>query len=42
MSQVARELTDPIDGLLSEKRYWIHDRDPLVIADFVQMLAEGD
>ena len=27
ISQVARNLTDPMDGLLSEKRYLIHDRD---------------
>ena len=41
MSQVARDLTDPIDGLLSKKRYLIHDRDPLFTADFLQMLAEA-
>ena len=42
MSQVARDLTDPMDGLLSKKRYLIHDRDPLFTADFLKMLAEAD
>jgi len=41
MIQVARDLTDPIDGLLSKKRYLIHDRDPLFTADFLKMLAEA-
>jgi transposase InsO family protein len=39
MSQVARDLTDPVDGPLSEKRYLIHDRDPLFTVDFLKMLA---
>ena len=30
-----------MDGLLSEKRYLIHDRDPLFTADFLKMLAEA-
>jgi putative transposase len=29
MSQVARNVTDSVDGLLAGKRYLIHDRDPL-------------
>jgi putative transposase len=29
MTQVARNVTDPIDGFLKGKRYLIHDRDPL-------------
>lgn len=41
MSQVARDLTDPRDGLLSKQRYLIHDRDPLFTADFLKMLAEA-
>jgi hypothetical protein len=41
MNQVARDLTDPVDGLLSEKRYLIHDRDPLFAADFSEMLDEA-
>jgi len=40
MSQIARELSDPIDGLLIGKRYLIHDRDPLFTAEFQNMLAE--
>ena len=38
---VARDLTDPIDGLLSNKHYLIHDRDPLFTADFLKMFAEA-
>ena len=40
MSQIARNLTDPVDGLLHGKRYLIHDRDPLFTAEFLSMLAE--
>jgi len=40
MSQIARNLTDPVDGLLQGKRYLIHDRDPLFTAEFLKMLAE--
>jgi len=40
MSQIARELSDPIDGLLHAKRYPIHDRDPLFRTEFQRMLAE--
>jgi hypothetical protein len=29
MSQIGRNLTDATDGILSGKRYLIHDRDPL-------------
>jgi hypothetical protein len=29
MSQIARNLTDTVDGLLTGKRYLIHDRDPI-------------
>ena len=29
MTQVARNLTDGVDGFLIGKRYLIHDRDPL-------------
>jgi putative transposase len=28
MSQIGRNLTDSVDGLLKRKRYLIHDRDP--------------
>ena len=40
MSQVARNLTDELDGLLKGKRYLIHDRDPLFTAEFLSTLAE--
>ena len=39
MSQVGRNLTDAIDGILNGKRYLIHDRDPLFTAEFVAILA---
>jgi len=38
MSQVARNLTDCVDGFLNGKRYLIHDRDPLYTAQFVNTL----
>jgi hypothetical protein len=34
MSQIGRNLTDSIDGLL------IHDRDPMVTAEFLNILGE--
>ena len=34
MSQIARNLTDTVDGLITGKRYLIHDRDPLFTAEF--------
>src|SRR5215468_7773481 len=40
MSQIARNLTDSEDGILTEKRYLIHDRDPLFTAEFLSMIAE--
>jgi len=40
MSQIARDLTDPVDGLFLGKRYLIHDRDPLFTTEFLSMLAE--
>jgi hypothetical protein len=38
MTQVARNVTDPIDGFLKGKRHLIHDRDPLYTAEFLTML----
>ena len=38
MTQVARHVTDPVDGFLKDKRYLIHDRDPLYTAEFQTML----
>ena len=40
MHQIARNLTDAVDGILKDKRYLIHDRDPLFTAEFLNMLAE--
>ena len=39
MSQVARNLTDAVDGVLAGKKYLIHDRDPLFTAEFLKMLG---
>jgi len=38
MEQVARSLTDPADGFLRDKRYLIHDREPLFTGRFVGIL----
>jgi putative transposase len=40
MAQVARNLTDGVDGFFKDKRYLIHDRDPLYTREFLSMLAE--
>ena len=39
MSQVARNLSDAVDGFLLGKRYLIHDRDPLATAESQETLA---
>ena len=41
MNQIGRNLTDPVDGILSGKRYLIHDRDPLFTTEFLKMLKEA-
>jgi hypothetical protein len=41
MSQVARNLSDVAEGFLVEKRYLIHDRDPLFTAEFLEILGAG-
>jgi hypothetical protein len=41
MSQMGRNLTDAADGILTGKRYLIHDRDPLFTAEFLDMLADA-
>ena len=41
MSQIARNLTDAEQGILTGKRYLIHDRDPLFTAEFVKMIADA-
>jgi putative transposase len=39
MTQVARNLTDGVDGFLIGKRYLLHDRDPLFTNEFRSVLA---
>jgi hypothetical protein len=41
MIQVARNLTDGVDGFFKGKRYLIHDRDPLYTQQFLNMLGEA-
>ena len=38
MEQMARNLTDPVDGCLRRARYLIHDRDPLSTRVFGEIL----
>jgi transposase InsO family protein len=40
MSQIGRNLTDAVDGILIGKRYLIHDRDPLFTTEFLNLLGE--
>src|SRR5215468_5438132 len=39
MVQIARNLTDVVDGFFAGKRYLIHDRDPLYTREFLATLA---
>src|SRR6266566_6930573 len=39
MSQIARNLTDAVDGFFMGKRFLIHDRDPLYTTEFLDILA---
>jgi len=39
MTQIARNLTDDVDGFFKGKRYLIHDRDPLYTKEFLSMLV---
>lgn len=41
MSQIARNLTDAVDGFFAGKRYLIHDRDPLYTKEFLNILADA-
>jgi transposase InsO family protein len=41
MNQIARNLTDSVDGLLLGKRYLIHDRDPLFTDGFLRTLNDA-
>jgi transposase InsO family protein len=40
MSQIGRNLTGNVDGILMGKRYLIHDRDPLFTEEFLTMLGD--
>src|SRR5437870_13419118 len=43
MAQIARNLTDGVDGFFKGKRYLIHDRDPLYTREFLSIMEEqGD
>ena len=39
MNQIARNLTDAVDGFFAGKRYLLHDRDPLYTKDFLAILG---
>jgi putative transposase len=39
MSQVGRQVTDAVDGILNGKRFLVHDRDPLFTAEFQDILT---
>jgi transposase InsO family protein len=41
MSQIARNLTDAVDGFFTGKRYLIHDRDPLYTKEFLSILKDA-
>ncbi|HYR86964.1 MAG TPA: integrase core domain-containing protein [Terriglobia bacterium] len=41
MAQIARNLTDAIDGLFCGKKYLIHDRDPLFTKEFLGIMASS-
>jgi transposase InsO family protein len=41
MSQIARNISDTVDGIVRAKRYLIHDRDPLFTAEFLAILADS-
>jgi hypothetical protein len=41
MKQIAKNLTDPFSGFLKDKKYIIHDRDPLYTEVFIEMLRAG-
>jgi len=41
MTQIARNMTDDVDGFFKGKRYVIHDRDPLYTGGFLGMMAEA-
>jgi hypothetical protein len=42
MAQIARNITDDVEGFFKGKRYVIHDRDPLYTHEFLSMLADAE
>ena len=42
MEQMARNVTDPVDGCVRRARYLMHDRDPLSTRVFGEILEGGD
>ncbi|MDJ0764315.1 MAG: integrase core domain-containing protein [Myxococcota bacterium] len=41
MKQIAKQITDPIDGILLNTKYLIHDRDPLFTGEFQAILKSS-
>src|SRR5215472_10267609 len=41
MAQIARNITDDVEGFFKGKRYLIQDRDPLYTHEFLSMLADA-
>ena len=41
MEQIARNLTDAMDGVLVGFKYLIHDRDPLFTTSFLKILNDA-
>ena len=41
MAQIARNITDDVEGFFKRKRYLIHDPDPLYTHEFLSMLADA-
>jgi hypothetical protein len=41
MAQIARNITDDMEGFFKGKRYLIHDRDPLYTQEFLSPLADA-
>ena len=41
MSQIARNVTDPMEGFLTGRRYVIHDRDPLYTREFLSIVRDS-
>ena len=39
MAQIARNITDAVDGFFADKRYLIQDRDPLYTNEFIEIIA---